>query len=86
MGGDVTQIYDQTRTQELRFDPLREDAQCLEIVRKLRLHVSMTTISGTGEDWLVYAHANPGPTMAQHSDLRRAICICAARVLKHARA
>lgn len=61
----------------LRYDPLRNDAQAMALVKKFILRIDRTR--GIPEQWGVYSKRNY-QGMAISSDLNRAICECVAQM------
>ena len=65
---------------EFIYDPLRDDAQAMALVKKFKLRSMYNSIGGW---WTVKepVHNDGSPTMSVHNaDLNRAICECCANM------
>ncbi len=66
------------------YDPLHNDAQCFALVKRFELRLQEPEAEPSNDRrWRVTAW-EPYKTVAQHTDLNRAVCECVAQLRKPA--
>lgn len=63
------------------YDPLRDDAQAMALVKHFRLDLTMVEkVDGRNAGWWRVDAPQPHNITCRHADLNRAICACVAKM------